>query len=117
MLVEGGLIDLSVSRTTFKWGVPVPNDPNHIMYVWIDALTNYLTGVGYPNTASEDFKNFWPADVHMVGKDILIPRGLLACLFISCRNYPTKEFLPTDGGQMKGRKYPSLWAIQLILLN
>lgn len=69
--VEGGLLDLSVSRTTFKWGVPVPGDPDHIMYVWIDALTNYLTGVGYPNVTSDDFRTFWPADVHIVGKDIL----------------------------------------------
>ncbi|MEK7801806.1 MAG: methionine--tRNA ligase, partial [Pseudomonadota bacterium] len=65
--VKGGLKDLSVSRTTFDWGVPVPNNDKHIMYVWIDALTNYLTVAGYPNNISE----FWPADIHMVGKDIL----------------------------------------------
>ncbi|MCF8473547.1 MAG: methionine--tRNA ligase [Emcibacter sp.] len=69
--VEGGLRDLSVSRTSFSWGVPVPGNEKHIMYVWIDALTNYLTGAGYPNTDSEKFQKFWPADVHMVGKDIL----------------------------------------------
>ena len=69
--VKGGLLDLSVSRTSFKWGVPVPDDPDHVMYVWIDALTNYLTAVGYPDTEAADFKTFWPADVHMVGKDIL----------------------------------------------
>jgi methionyl-tRNA synthetase len=62
---------LSVSRTTFKWGVPVPGDDDHIMYVWLDALTNYITAVGYPDTASDRFKQFWPADLHMVGKDIL----------------------------------------------
>ncbi|MDX1737930.1 MAG: methionine--tRNA ligase, partial [Alphaproteobacteria bacterium] len=69
--VKGGLKDLSVSRTTFKWGVPVPGDDDHIMYVWLDALTNYLTAVGYPDQDSESFKAFWPADIHMVGKDIL----------------------------------------------
>lgn len=69
--VEGGLKDLSVSRTAFDWGVPVPGNDKHIMYVWIDALTNYLTVAGYPDAGSEDFKKFWPADIHMVGKDIL----------------------------------------------
>jgi len=62
---------LSISRTSFDWGVPVPGDDKHIMYVWFDALTNYLTAVGYPDTESESFKTYWPADVHMVGKDIL----------------------------------------------
>lgn len=69
--VKGGLKDLSVSRTTFKWGVRVPGDDDHIMYVWLDALTNYLTAVGYPDTDSDSFQEFWPADLHMVGKDIL----------------------------------------------
>jgi len=69
--VKGGLKDLSVSRTTFKWGVPVPNDPAHIMYVWLDALTNYITAAGFPDTGSDKYKRFWPADLHMVGKDIL----------------------------------------------
>ena len=69
--VSGGLKDLSVSRTTFKWGVPVPGDEDHIMYVWLDALTNYITGVGFPETDSDEYATFWPADLHMVGKDIL----------------------------------------------
>ncbi len=69
--VKGGLQDLSISRTTFNWGVPVPNAEGHIMYVWIDALTNYLTAIGYPNTDGIDYQKFWPANVHMVGKDIL----------------------------------------------
>ncbi len=69
--VRGGLTDLSVSRTSFRWGVPVPDDPDHVMYVWIDALTNYITGVGYPDTAHAEYARFWPADLHMVGKDIL----------------------------------------------
>jgi len=69
--VKSGLKDLSVSRTSFKWGIPVPGDPDHVMYVWFDALTNYLTAAGYPDTGSDIYAAFWPADLHMVGKDIL----------------------------------------------
>lgn len=69
--VKSGLRDLSVSRTTFTWGIPVPEDSKHIMYVWLDALTNYITAVGYPNTKAQSYEKFWPADLHMVGKDIL----------------------------------------------
>ncbi|MGV0744912.1 methionine--tRNA ligase [Mycolicibacterium sp. XJ870] len=69
--VSGGLRDLSISRTTFDWGVPVPDHPDHVMYVWVDALTNYLTGVGFPDTSSEAFVKYWPADLHMIGKDII----------------------------------------------
>jgi methionyl-tRNA synthetase len=69
--VSGGLRDLSISRTSFDWGVPVPEHPGHVMYVWIDALTNYLTGVGFPDTDSESFRRYWPADLHMIGKDII----------------------------------------------
>ncbi len=69
--VSGGLQDLSISRTSFSWGVPVPGADGHIMYVWIDALANYLTAVGYPDEGSDAYSAFWPADVHMIGKDIL----------------------------------------------
>jgi methionyl-tRNA synthetase len=69
--VRGGLQDLSISRTTFDWGIPVPDDPEHVMYVWVDALTNYITGVGFPDTESETFRRYWPADLHVIGKDIL----------------------------------------------
>jgi methionyl-tRNA synthetase len=69
--VKGGLQDLSISRTTFDWGIPVPGNPKHIMYVWVDALTNYLTGVGFPDETSDSFKRYWPADVHIIGKDII----------------------------------------------
>ncbi|MEO6360619.1 MAG: methionine--tRNA ligase [Sphingomicrobium sp.] len=68
--VEGGLTDLSVSRTSFDWGVPVPGAPDHVMYVWLDALTNYLTGLGYPD-GGELYERFWPADVHLIGKDVV----------------------------------------------
>jgi methionyl-tRNA synthetase len=69
--VSGGLRDLSISRTSFDWGVLVPEHPDHVMYVWVDALTNYLTGAGYPDTNSELFRRYWPADLHMIGKDII----------------------------------------------
>ncbi len=69
--VKNGLQDLSVSRTTFDWGIPVPGAPGHIIYVWVDALTNYITGVGFPSIRSKQYKTFWPADVHVIGKDIL----------------------------------------------
>jgi methionyl-tRNA synthetase len=68
--VKGGLRDLSISRTTFDWGVKVPNDPEHVMYVWVDALTNYITGVGFPDEDSKEWR-YWPADVHIIGKDII----------------------------------------------
>lgn len=67
--VEGGLVDLSISRTSFDWGVPVPDSPGHVMYVWVDALTNYLTGIGYPDAGS-DLAHYWPANLHLIGKDI-----------------------------------------------
>ena len=69
--VEGGLKDLSVSRKSFKWGIQVPSNDNHVMYVWLDALTNYLSALDYPNENNDKFKNFWPADLHIIGKDIL----------------------------------------------
>ncbi|MEO5773331.1 MAG: methionine--tRNA ligase [Sphingomicrobium sp.] len=68
--VEGGLSDLSISRTSFDWGVPVPGAPDHVMYVWLDALTNYLTGVGYPD-GGDLYDRYWPADVHLIGKDVV----------------------------------------------
>ncbi|NMO00626.1 methionine--tRNA ligase [Gordonia sp. TBRC 11910] len=68
--VKGGLNDLSISRTTFDWGVPVPGHPDHVMYVWVDALTNYLTGVGFPDDDAT-MRRYWPADLHIIGKDII----------------------------------------------
>lgn len=69
--VKSGLQDISISRTNFDWGVPVPGDDKHVMYVWLDALTNYITGIGYPDTQGEDYKKYWPANFHVVGKDII----------------------------------------------
>ncbi len=69
--VRNGLKDLSISRKSFSWGIPVPNDENHVIYVWLDALTNYISALNYPNTTDPLFKQFWPASVHLIGKDIL----------------------------------------------
>src|SRR5437588_2496699 len=69
--VKGGLRDLSISRTTFDWGVKVPGNSKHVMYVWVDALTNYITAVGYPDVDSPKFRRYWPADLHVIGKDIV----------------------------------------------
>jgi methionyl-tRNA synthetase len=69
--VEGGLSDLSISRSSFDWGVRVPGSDEHVMYVWLDALTNYLTGVGYPDTDSDSYRRYWPADIHVIGKDVV----------------------------------------------
>ena len=69
--VKKGLKDLSVSRTSFNWGIPVPSNSKHLIYVWLDALTNYLSALNYPNTSDQKYKKFWPASVHIIGKDIL----------------------------------------------
>src|SRR6185436_19151059 len=69
--VRGGLQDLSISRTTFDWGIRVPGNPKHIMYVWVEALTNYITAAGFPDSDSAKFKRYWPADLHVIGKDIV----------------------------------------------
>ncbi|MDD4121198.1 MAG: methionine--tRNA ligase [Clostridia bacterium] len=69
--IKPGLKDLCVSRTSFRWGIPVTFDDSHVIYVWIDALSNYITALGYPNTQDNLFKRFWPADIHMVGKEIV----------------------------------------------
>ena len=69
--VEKGLKDLSISRTSFTWGIPVPKDGKHIIYVWLDALTNYISALNFPNTEDNKYIDFWPADIHIIGKDIL----------------------------------------------
>jgi methionyl-tRNA synthetase len=72
--VRGGLRDLSISRSTFKWGIPVPDDPEHVIYVWLDALSNYITAIGFGSPDKKDqqrFEHYWPADVHMIGKEIV----------------------------------------------
>ncbi len=86
--VEKGLSDLSISRTSFSWGIPVPNDQKHVIYVWLDALTNYLSALEFPDTESKKFKNFWPADVHIIGKDILRFHAIYWPAFLLAANLP-----------------------------
>jgi len=85
--VEGGLKDLSVSRTSFDWGVPVPGSLGHVMYVWVDALTTYMTGVGFPEREGE-YARFWPADVHLIGKDIVRFHAVYWPAFLMSANLP-----------------------------
>jgi len=94
--VKGGLRDLSISRTTFSWGIPVPDAPKHIMYVWLDALANYLSALGYPDN-TPDFKTFWPADVHMVGKDILRFHTVYWPAFLLAADLPCPEHIFAHG--------------------
>jgi len=89
--VEGGLQDLSVSRTTLDWGIPVPDAPGHVIYVWVDALTNYLTGVGYPDMDSEAYQKYWPADLHVIGKDILRFHAVYWPAFLMSAGLPLPE--------------------------
>lgn len=95
--VKGGLQDLSISRTTFNWGVPVPNDEKHVMYVWLDALTNYITGVGYPETDSAEFKKYWPADFHVIGKDIIRFHCVYWPAFLMSANLPIPKAIFAHG--------------------
>jgi methionyl-tRNA synthetase len=89
--VGQGLHDLSISRTTFGWGIKVPGDEKHVMYVWLDALTNYITAAGYPDIDGEKFKTFWPADLHMVGKDIVRFHTVYWPAFLAAAGLPTPK--------------------------
>ncbi|MDF2096197.1 methionine--tRNA ligase [Aquibaculum arenosum] len=103
--VKGGLRNLSVSRTTFNWGIPVPGDPEHIMYVWLDALTNYITAAGYPDTESDTFRQFWPANLHMVGKDILRFHAVYWPAFLMAADVPLPRRVFAHGWLMnRGQK-------------
>ena len=86
--VEKGLSDLSVSRTSFTWGIPVPKNQKHVIYVWLDALTNYLSALDYPDTSSDLYKSFWPADLHIIGKDILRFHAIYWPAFLMAANIP-----------------------------
>ncbi|WP_118857161.1 methionine--tRNA ligase [Sphingomonas mesophila] len=102
--VEGGLKDLSVSRTSFDWGVPVPGSPGHVMYVWVDALTTYMTGVGFPEREG-DYDRFWPADIHLIGKDIVRFHAVYWPAFLMSAGLPLPKqvyghgFLLARGGE------------------
>jgi methionyl-tRNA synthetase len=89
--VRRGLSDLSISRTTFDWGVPVPDDPKHVMYVWVDALTNYITGAGFPSDEEGAFRRWWPADLHVIGKDIIRFHTVFWPAFLMSAGLPTPK--------------------------
>ena len=86
--VEKGLKDLSISRTSFSWGIPVPNDNKHVIYVWLDALTNYISALNFPNINDQKYKDYWPADVHIIGKDILRFHAVFWPAFLLAANLP-----------------------------
>ncbi len=94
--VKGGLKDLSVSRTTFDWGVKVPGDPEHVMYVWVDALTNYITGVGHPDENDKRWR-YWPADVHIIGKDIIRFHAVYWPAFLMAAGIPVPKRVYAHG--------------------
>ncbi len=94
--VKGGLKDLSISRTTFDWGVKVPNDPEHVMYVWVDALTNYITGVGFPDESAANWR-YWPADVHIIGKDIIRFHAVYWPAFLMSAGIPVQKRVYAHG--------------------
>jgi methionyl-tRNA synthetase len=94
--VKGGLLDLSVSRTTFNWGIPVPDAPGHVMYVWLDALNNYVTGCGFPDPAAPRWHN-WPADVHFVGKDIIRFHAVYWPAFLMAAGLPLPRRVTSNG--------------------
>ena len=101
--LEGGLQDLSVSRTSFTWGVPVPDDPAHVMYVWFDALANYMTAVGYGDPSPEAarrFAHYWPADVHLIGKEIVRQHGIYWPAFLMAADLPIPTQLVSHGWWM-----------------
>ena len=121
--VEGGLRDLSVSRTTFTWGIPLPFDPDHVMYVWFDALINYMTAVGYGSDDPADiarFERFWPADVHFVGKDIIRFHCVIWPAMLMAAGLPVPKqvfahgFLLTKGEKMSKSKGNAITPASLV---
>lgn len=116
--IKPGLEDLSVSRTSFEWGVKVPGDPKHVIYVWVDALTNYITSLGYASDNDELFNKYWPADVHVVGKDIVRFHTIYWPIFLMALDLPLPKkifahgFIMMKDGKMSKSKgnvvYPEM---------
>ena len=95
--VRGGLRDLSISRSTFKWGVPVPDDPGHVIYVWLDALSNYITALGYGSSDTSKFETYWPADLHMIGKEIVRFHCVYWPAFLMAARLPLPKAITAHG--------------------
>ena len=120
--LKPGLQDLCVSRSTFKWGIPVDFDNKHVVYVWLDALTNYITGLGYDADGNHDqkYKDFWPADVHVIGKDIIRFHTIYWPIFLMALDIPLPKkvyghgWLLQDGGKMSKSKGNVIYADDLV---
>jgi methionyl-tRNA synthetase len=102
--VKGGLKDLSISRKAFSWGIKVPNNPDHVIYVWLDALTNYISALNYPNIDDNLFKNFWPASVHLIGKDILRFHAVYWPAFLMAAKIPLPKKVYGHGWILSGEE-------------
>jgi len=100
--VKNGLKDLSVSRKTFSWGIKIPTNDEHIIYVWLDALTNYLSALNFPNTKNNLYKKFWPADIHIIGKDILRFHAVYWPAFLMAANLPLPKRIYGHGWILSG---------------
>ncbi len=119
--LKPGLQDLCVSRTSFQWGIPVDFDPSHVVYVWLDALTNYITGIGYDadGNSTEQYRKFWPADLHLIGKDIIRFHTIYWPIFLMALGEPLPKqvfghpWLLQDGGKMSKSKGNILYADDL----
>ena len=120
--LKPGLQDLCVSRTSFSWGIPVPFDPKHVVYVWLDALTNYITGIGYDadGNHTEMFEKYWPASVHIIGKDIVRFHTIYWPIFLMALDIPIPErvfghpWLLMDGNKMSKSRGNTIYADELI---
>ena len=102
--VKSGLKDLSVSRKSFSWGIQVPSNKDHVIYVWLDALTNYISSLKYPDTSNPLYKNFWPADVHIIGKDILRFHAVYWPAFLLAANIPLPKRIYGHGWILSGEQ-------------
>ncbi len=102
--VKSGLKDLSISRKSFSWGIKVPNNENHVIYVWLDALTNYISALNYPDLEDIKYKSYWPADIHMIGKDILRFHAIYWPAFLLAANLPTPKRVYGHGWILSGEE-------------
>ncbi len=102
--VKSGLKDLSISRKSFSWGIQVPDNKNHVIYVWLDALANYISALNYPDTNSELYKKFWPADIHLIGKDILRFHAVYWPAFLLAANLPLPKKVYGHGWILSGEE-------------
>ena len=102
--VKSGLKDLSISRKSFSWGIKVPNNKDHVIYVWLDALTNYISALNYPNKEDKLFKNFWPASIHLIGKDILRFHAIYWPAFLLAANIKLPQKVYGHGWILSGEE-------------